>query len=230
MGNAWEYTVVLRELPADRSDIVARVFALGQSLGYALPKELHLFDNEGDEHQFLSPAGCFEYLAAHGGLVTTFDNLETLDRDMSLAFHWEGKEISTGSGSDFARRNDSVMAADLEAMFMLLCKELRPFYGYSSDEWMVEAAFANKDLRAQWRAFEQAVREERVPPLLFWLNYFAADYFERIGKERLARVPHRIELLEDRGAFVYLSDYPWEGKLAILGDDGRYEIASSIDY
>jgi hypothetical protein len=224
MGNTWAYHIMLPDSPADRSGIVARVFAKSQSLGYALHKEISLFDNEGDEHQFTSPAECYDYLAAHGGLVTTFDNQETLEHDMYLAFNWEGKQISTGSGSDFARRRDGDMAADLRAMFILLCKELRPFYGYSSDEWMVEFAFASGDFQAQWQAFEQAVREQRVPPLLFWLNYFAADFFERVGEERLARVPHHIVPLEDRGVFVYLSDIPWEGKLAILGDDGRYKI------
>jgi len=230
VGNTWDYTVVLRELPADRSDIVARVFGMSQSLGYNLNEKPYLSDNEGNEHLLTSRAECHEYLATHGGSVVVFRGQEPDWEDIHLDFQWERKQIGIYVLSDFARRHDGVMAADLKAMFVFLCKNLRPFYGYSSDEWMVEGAFANKNFAARWRAFERAVRKERVPPLLFWLNYFAADYFERVGEERMAEVPHCIVPLEDRGLFVSLSDNPWEGKLAVLDDNGRYEIASYLDY
>lgn len=230
MGNDWEYAVVLRELPADRSDIVTRVFGMSQSLGYALIEKPYVCDNKGDDHPFTSRAECYEYLATHGGSVAVFDGQEPDGNDLRLDFDWKRKQVVTGSLSDFARRHDGVMAADLKAMFVFLCKDLRPFYGYSSDEWMVEAAFANKKYMSQWRAFERAVRKERVPPLLFWLNYFDSGYFERIGEARMGEVPHCIVPLEDRGIFVSLSEYPWEGKLAVLGDDDRYEIVSRLDY
>ncbi len=230
MPNTWDYTIVLREPIEDHATIAERALEIGESIGYALAGESWVLDPEGEEHLLETRGEVLDFLATRGGLVTLW--CERKQRDIGLSFDWEGLTISVGvlhdllPAGDLADDGQGGSAADLEAMFTMLCGELKPAYGYSSDEWMLEAALGTRDFPARWRAFEQTVREQRPPPLLFWLNYFARDYFERVGAERLAAVPHRVVRLGDEGVFVYLSDHPWDAQMALLDAEGRRYVAA----
>ncbi len=230
MPNTWDYTIVLRDRVEDRASIAERVLAIGQSIGYTLAGESWVLDAEGEEHLLQTRGDVLDFLATHGGLVTLWCKRKHCD--IGLSFDWEGLTISVGVLHDLLSTDHpdddgyGGCAGDLEAMFTMLCRELRPAYGYSSDEWMLEAALGTRDFPSRWRAFEQTVREQRPPPLLFWLNYFARDYFERVGAERLAAVPHRVVRLGDEGVFVYLSDHPWDAQMALLDAEGRHYVAA----
>jgi hypothetical protein len=228
--DTWDYTVVLREPIEDRESVAERVLGMGASTGYTLADTPWVLDMEGEEHSFTTRDGVLHFLATHGGLVTPW---RERGHDIYVSFDWEGRSISLGvldppspdkSGPDDPGRGRSI--GSLEAMFTTLCKALKPAYGYSSDEWMPERALGARGFLAKWNGFEQAVRDGRAPPLLFWLNYFPTDYFERVGETRLATIAHRIVPLGEDGVLVYLSDHPWDGRMALLDEDGRRYVAA----
>lgn len=62
---------------------------------------------------------------------------------------------------------------DLEAIFLETCTRIDARYGFSSDEWILEARFPGAEVLTAYARHLESVRAEEPPYLLFWLNDFS---------------------------------------------------------
>jgi len=166
------------------------------------------------------------HLAAHGGLVTFWQDRDELDcRDIGLAFAPNDREISLSVLHDLRpeRQDDVQVAADLRTLFIALCDRLDSVYGYSTDEYRLEAAFPDGDIRNVISDLRTAVKMLAPLPILFWINYLSKAYLSQIPKSSFAGVSFR-EQVTDQGIYVYLSKHPWDARIARHQPNGQYRL------
>lgn len=244
MPNTWHYGLVFKEQNISE-EMFAAIIQIVNSFGYSVwtpktfceiepnsqdvsdalyaasffgPQRIIGICHDGmDELEFKDFETAKDTLLTKGGLITLWNEPENdWYPDIDIVFNPTG-ELSLGVTYDLGKydQDDVQRARDLKGLFVALCKRLEPVYGYSRDEWRLEAAFSEKDLVKEWERFERAIRNLDPPPILFWLNYFSSSYLDRIGDLSLESVPHNREDVPG-GAFIYLAEHPWEAPIPIV--------------
>lgn len=220
MGNIWSWTL---QFPADApisANTVERALEVAAEQGYVI-QQLLMFDGEGDERWFDDVSALCEALVQDGGIMVLWSGEDSLE----FGVWTRHGHIDIGKSNDLRadRPEDVRVAADAERIFLALCDALHPFYGYSADYYLVESVLQESFL-AEWDMFEQDVREGKAPHLLFWLNYFSAEFVSRIGRDHFASLPATLTE-RSHGIVLRLASHPWEAKMAIRQNDGSYTIA-----
>jgi len=67
-----------------------------------------------------------------------------------------------------------------------------------------------------------------LPLALFWLSYFDKVYWLKLGEERLKKIEY-LKVEDDAGLYIQLSDIPLDHKLALLKEDGTYQLWDDSD-
>ncbi len=213
----WTYEIFFQQKQTPASDLFQQVITLAAGLGFPLEYPIDVLSLGGlgvtelaDEAAFIEAVG-----TAGGHFMWAEDIHVTYD-----AAHWRLSFAALHDGES----RDEEQAQTLKTVFSALCRDLEPRYGYAYDEEHLENVFAHFDFLTIWQSFIRSVSTGETPQLLFWLNYFEANYYTSIGGERcLAEVKPRLTRATN-GRFAALADYPWEAKVAVLGENGVYRL------
>lgn len=211
----WTYEIFFQQHQTPACDVFAQVIKRAARLGFApdYPADVLSLSGLGiTEHA--DEAAFIEAVGTSGGHFMWADDLHvTFD-----AAHWRLSFAALHDGDS----RDEKQAHALNALLTALCQELQPRYAYAYDEDHLENIFARFDFLTIWQSFIRSVSTGATPQLLFWMNYFETSYFTSIGGERcFAQVDHQRKA-STHGSFITLGEYPWEKKVAVLGEDGVY--------
>ena len=101
------------------------------------------------------------------------------------------------------------IASNVEGLFTDLCVSQGAVYGFSMDENAFE-------LFASRMRVHQDAKLQRRPSVLFWMNYFTSEHWERIDQhDRLQQLGGRARFLPT-GVLVSFYSSPWEVDLGQL--------------
>lgn len=182
----------------------------------AAPNESFLvFDSEGIQHELHDLASLREHVSDLGGLFT----LRKKDSNYYASVSVSPATLRVSTNGTF-RPGDEEYEADLQAIFLALITRLHPLYAYSTDELTFEQEFGERK-DEQWCMSERSDVLRSAPRVLWWLNYFDADYYAEIAPQLSSTGPISPERV-DGGFIVRLSDSAWDAPTARLGEDGRY--------
>jgi hypothetical protein len=221
MGNTWNYEIVLQKSRGIASSLFEQIFRVTQAIGYKLLFPTSVIALNGlDALEFHDVETLANHLGSEGG---NFPIWNEAGQDILLAFLPQKGVFSFGVQYNLLADRHDKIAHDLEQLFFAFCIELKPRYGYSHDEWNLEVAFRGQEILTVWTQFENGVAKARIPPILFWLNYFEQEYFTRIGKEAFEKLQSfKFTQVQD-GVFIQLASHPWAAKYATL-ENGKYSL------
>jgi hypothetical protein len=182
-------------------------------------KPVNLMTYSGEEEiAFGSVEDCNEYLVENGGGVSVFSSSE----DLFISVHPKNKiSVSVMRDLKVSRASDREPAKIFVGIFERLCKCLSPKYAYSTDEYLLEEITGN-ELVEIIDVTDKSPYVEKLPPLLFWMNYFRKDYFGLI-EIKISGANYDIQRSE-KGVFLFLANRPWQAKISKLNSQtGFYD-------
>ncbi len=223
MSNSWGYNIFLPEKQEFSRQFLDQVLGLAVDLKYEPQYPVSVLTTDGmSDLRFRDVHALAPYVCSQGGSFPIWRGDDNLD----LSFEPQKKKLEIFVTHDIQQGRDEQIAEDPEKLFRAYCVELESRYGYACDEWRLEAAFPGTRVLTAWQEFQDGINQGQPPSILFWLNYFDRQYWERIGPERLKDLEcDSVQVAQ--GIFVYLARYPWDAWLAVLGKDGRYHLATT---
>jgi hypothetical protein len=226
MSNQWHYSLLVEPTKNLSTAGIRQIVRLVGSRGYSVLNPVtrivscmrlggmqELVSNDLDM--------ALEILASEGGLLVFWKG----DVNIQLTFDHAGEQaaismsalqlpdtptfgtISVSLDSHYLRYKQSpkeslAVASDVLWIFEQLCSFEDTVYGYSADEYAFEALIDRASI-------QRDVREEKLPSVLFWLQYFGADYVAQSGLEAFVKLGAKFQNLPN-GVAISFFDYPWE--------------------
>jgi hypothetical protein len=219
MGNTWVYEVVLQEGQFVTPDILKHILSLASSMDYNLRFPAYVMIPEGSGFiKVYDAESVITCMCTQGGNFTIWDKDGD---DMLLSFAPSEARFSFGILYNLREGRNEKNAHDLERFFDIICRDLKPRFAYSHDEWTWEAAFFGAEVIAVWDQFQKSIMNGDLPLVLCWLTYMDKAYFERIPKAALEEVEIYKLIETEHGVFVQLAEHPWNAVNMIL-EDGKY--------
>lgn len=218
MGNTWNYELIFEETRQFSPEFFRQILDLAGKHGYTLHDPTYVIDGNGDDIQFHNAEDLTAYMCSEGGIFAIWRD----ELDIQVGFYPSFRHLSIGVHYNLRENRDEQIVNDLEAVFSTFCENLQPYFGYSHDEWNLETISPTLFL---YKNFEEGVAKKEPPKILFWLNYFEANYFESLGEWRFEKIAFHKLVKTEHGVFVYLASAPWNIRQAILGSDGKYYFA-----
>jgi len=232
-------------VPADKEAIIRQVFDCARSLGYGTVIDedhpvtyFRMIDMESFEEErcsLVSYEAVIEYAALKGGYFTLWSYSDgesensTLENNLHFNIDLQKKHISFNVW--YHLHSDNEIVPDLIKLFHLLCQTLQPLYGYTFDEDQIMRLNHwgyIKDM-ANWYNEFYASYDNGLPTILFWMSYFDNYYWQKLDEERLEDLEYT-KTEDEAGVYIQLSDIPLDYKLAVLIEDGTYQLWDDSDW
>ena len=220
MGNTWNYEIVLQEGRLVTPELLKHVLDLAGSMGYELRFPVNVIGrNRLDDLQFANADALITYMTTKGECFTVWNKAND---DMLFTIIPPTREFSFGVQYNLYEDRDEKMAHDLEAFFDLLCRDIKPHFAYSQDEWTWEAAFPGTEFVTILKKFRKSILKGDLPLVLCWLTYLDRAYFERIPKTAFEGVELYKLTETEHGVFIQLAQHPWNAVNVML-QNGKYD-------
>jgi hypothetical protein len=219
MGNTWNYEIVLQEGQYVTPDLLKHILSLASSMDYNLRFPTYVMVHNEDEMRKVNDgASVIAYTCEQGGNFTIWDKD---NGDMLLSFAPDNPGFSFGVQYNLYENRNQKNARDLERFFDIVCRDLKPRFAYSHDEWGWEFAFRCEKFLTVWDNFHKSIAKGDTPLVLCWLTYLDKAYFDQIPKTALEGIEFYKQTETEHGVFIKLADHPWNAVNVIL-EDGKY--------
>ena len=229
MPNFWHFSIILVEQwplsEATFGHVLAAFAAVNFSLIQPETKRILGMSDDGLQPlEFSSIHSSLEYLHTREGSLIFYNTIDVAGRaDIFASFRANPPRLILSVFHDLYADNPErvFLATMLEKIFIDLCHRLKPRYGYSSDDWTLEFILPSYGAFRIMQEFVDNIQTKRLPPIIFWLNYFGSPQDAEIMKQ-MVQISYRQRRVADCGTLVYLSDHPWTATQAVVGEDGFY--------
>lgn len=191
MGNSWDNTLNFKPDKL-HSNFFRMTLKILESFGYSLFNPylnmiLGMSVDGMHELKFKKTQDCGSYISSEGVYIGFWKNE---DINMGISFDIShGISLCTDHELHEGHEKDVELAKDLYLIFVKLCENLRPIFGYSSDEWGLEFLWQKRNFPVAWEEFKESIIKSPPPNLLFWLNYYDLRYFNDHIKHRIKLIP-----------------------------------------
>ena len=211
MSNTWTWELV--EPRIGLAPAIAHCLSVMAEERFVIRPE-SLFDLEGNECPKRTSDEVQEALGVHGGTCIIWKE----DDSIVLSADPTRRTIGFGPLHELQGSRDADLAFSLQKIFESLCLRVEPAYGFSSDEHRLESALTGEDLLHVLRTHLENVLHSRPPLVLYWMNYFAANYFRDtieplVNLIGIGHIEH-----SGCGVLVKLADAPWNGRVYRVGE------------